>query len=1356
MLSIKIGNEPTAVFPIDAGTVTVGRRKDNHIVLKDRFISSYHAEFRRLSDGTYEIVDRESFNGTFVNGERVTRAKVKAGDNLKIGTIPARLILEEGVVEDAPSVRAPLQLRPPVDFHEGNSPDLKFRSSSPAPELPLSSGNIESRMGNLQAPPSQNSLVRINNLEPPRTSAPPRHEDFEARSAAPQDFMRRDPSDQNFINHEPPKMPLLPLERGNELSHGVSHREGGDRLHQLESELANAKAELAKARHQDPYSDRESHSQAPDAYQNRESRESEPLRREQREFDERTRSAEEELAELRRKHASSQAGRDRVQGQSFEPEKPRGHYELHSQLHGGSGSSLDGRDPELRQELERQGQTQRNLENEKYALNEALTKAREDADRLRQEKSALEARTSEMRHDIENLHHLRAELERARQEIANKNAAISERDAHIAQLATDTESRRYEVTNLGQEVATQTQIISGKEAELNQTRRLLQTREEELQKLREEIAGLYRDFDKLRGEHEQASSAASAQSSRIASLEQQLEERAKAFKEISHRANQDKEALAIREHKIDSLTATIERLEGTIAERDNQLHAAAEEQRSTEGDLVQSNEQIVALNTRISELEEEKKGLESDLVQTKQDADDTVAKVQTTYGDLNLLTETLTAKRMEEEKLSKVLADKEATIRSRELQFEEGCKRQEEHFAKLKAQHEEACKQQDAAFATRKARHEEAVRQQEAEFETLKAQHLEACQQQEEHFANLQEQHEEAWRRQEEKFASLVAQHAEVIEQQDAELAAMKVEYEHAREEQEAELAHRRAQIEEEHREYEAQLSQEKARIEENYRNHLADFAARTAQLEEERKQQEAELATLKYQHEEACKQQEADFAALTTRHEDACRQQEADFKALTARREAEHEEACRELEFQFNEFKAQLDHSRKQLETKFAADTERRDKECRQHEAAITALKTEQEHARQVLQDLQDAAEENRRLSAELEREGQTRHASIEQQVKAEQENLHKIASGLAASERQRADVEESIKGLGRQKDNLETQLEVLGGKLAKLNAEIEAKSELREELNRVEKRARELEKREEKLSTREMRVKERKEIEQAAEQRIREIEKAVREREKVMAQFQTEADERIKEADRALQKRLLELKMAEDRIHMAEQMDSEIASKQKRLDEMNEKLNDYSDSIQQLQGERKTLEANVKKFQSGVNAGPAPLAKAASRTVVPEDVAAAENRLKEIQQKIEECEDYQRILREALRPDQGTVQVLSHQIIKKLDQLEDLIYRYKKNNRGDVVTQLVSLRDSFQDILSDHSVKAFTFAPGTELDKKRRDRVEIVDTQSVSKNGDSSPHIIETLRPGYVVCENGNGSEKVIRKAEVIAANT
>ncbi|MET7617753.1 FHA domain-containing protein [Streptomyces sp. NPDC005408] len=77
--------QPTTVRPLPVRTVRIGRAPDSDLVIDDLVVSRRHAELEAHPDGTYEIVDLGSHNGTYLNGQPVGRAPVLPGDIVGIG-----------------------------------------------------------------------------------------------------------------------------------------------------------------------------------------------------------------------------------------------------------------------------------------------------------------------------------------------------------------------------------------------------------------------------------------------------------------------------------------------------------------------------------------------------------------------------------------------------------------------------------------------------------------------------------------------------------------------------------------------------------------------------------------------------------------------------------------------------------------------------------------------------------------------------------------------------------------------------------------------------------------------------------------------------------------------------------------------------------------------------------------------------------------------------------------------------------------------------------------------------------------------------------------------------------------------
>jgi hypothetical protein len=71
--------------PLTMQRVRLGRYPNNEIVLDHSTVSAYHAEIIQRPDGRHEIIDRESRNGTRVNGALIRNQVLRDGDLITLG-----------------------------------------------------------------------------------------------------------------------------------------------------------------------------------------------------------------------------------------------------------------------------------------------------------------------------------------------------------------------------------------------------------------------------------------------------------------------------------------------------------------------------------------------------------------------------------------------------------------------------------------------------------------------------------------------------------------------------------------------------------------------------------------------------------------------------------------------------------------------------------------------------------------------------------------------------------------------------------------------------------------------------------------------------------------------------------------------------------------------------------------------------------------------------------------------------------------------------------------------------------------------------------------------------------------------
>lgn len=122
--------------------VSIGRLADNALQIEDSSISSRHAEIE-FELGSYHLHDLGSTNGTFVNGEQVTDAVLRHGDEVRFGVVETVFHGEESSTDQP----LPASTSVSAEAAKASERPASFVSSSPIPKNartkdPLAAGLI--------------------------------------------------------------------------------------------------------------------------------------------------------------------------------------------------------------------------------------------------------------------------------------------------------------------------------------------------------------------------------------------------------------------------------------------------------------------------------------------------------------------------------------------------------------------------------------------------------------------------------------------------------------------------------------------------------------------------------------------------------------------------------------------------------------------------------------------------------------------------------------------------------------------------------------------------------------------------------------------------------------------------------------------------------------------------------------------------------------------------------------------------------------------------------------------------------------------------------------------------------------
>ena len=96
--------------------IIIGRSSELDLVLVEDMVSRKHAKIS-TDGGQISIQDLGSTNGTFVNGEKIKKARLNEGDRILVGTSIIKLVSVDQVAAQDPQYEAP----PPRELHEAAS-----------------------------------------------------------------------------------------------------------------------------------------------------------------------------------------------------------------------------------------------------------------------------------------------------------------------------------------------------------------------------------------------------------------------------------------------------------------------------------------------------------------------------------------------------------------------------------------------------------------------------------------------------------------------------------------------------------------------------------------------------------------------------------------------------------------------------------------------------------------------------------------------------------------------------------------------------------------------------------------------------------------------------------------------------------------------------------------------------------------------------------------------------------------------------------------------------------------------------------------------------------------------------------
>ncbi|MDB4962048.1 MAG: domain containing protein, partial [Myxococcales bacterium] len=120
---------------LSLSVIKLGKVPSAHLKLDDETVSRMHAIIEVNGPGDVSIIDLGSTKGTFVNGQKVNKAKLQSGDTIVVGETRIELAIGAGEEEDV-ATSVGMSAAPPAAEVMSSAPRPPVGAPPPAPRAP--------------------------------------------------------------------------------------------------------------------------------------------------------------------------------------------------------------------------------------------------------------------------------------------------------------------------------------------------------------------------------------------------------------------------------------------------------------------------------------------------------------------------------------------------------------------------------------------------------------------------------------------------------------------------------------------------------------------------------------------------------------------------------------------------------------------------------------------------------------------------------------------------------------------------------------------------------------------------------------------------------------------------------------------------------------------------------------------------------------------------------------------------------------------------------------------------------------------------------------------------------------------
>lgn len=1379
--NLNDGNE--FVFDILEERLSIGRDVKNDIVIDNTYISGFHAEFIRQADGGYELVDLKSSNGTFVNGKRIDRARVKGGDKIRFGQLDSRF-----------RERAP----------KGTAPSAEAKPASPSKGQPA---RADGRRGDTESVPARDAVPKVQTSPVEPTKVPLARPDAGGKGpfvAPPPNLpipkpAALDPALQKQAEELREEVAKLKQER--ELLRVENEKEARrrDEVRALEKQIEERKQEAVAAEARIATL-KAAMTVSEEALSKLDSK-----RRDVANLDSQLESTRSELEKVQ---ADIAVATKSLQSVHAEADKLSAERSKHLKDKETATEELGALREQIREMEKKAKEASQTFEESKKVESEKVTGLGTELQKLEEQLGARRGELAQVELTLTNLRQEETRRTEVLQSLKDKEAGLSQMTQTLTETEAKLRGKAEELKTLetrSADLTNKLDDLAARDSQLSNANEALKSVESHKAELTAVIAEMTQERDTLTRELLAATEKGKAQHSLTQTLSLRRETLEKAVQEIeTQKASLDADLAKVREVLRTAELSLIERQkESTAAETKARTLTEQAETTLAKHDALQKElgtlqEQITQAKAELEKVTAEAKTHQksAEEARTAHESSRTQMQgLQSQIGGLETLLASLTSSREEHQQQVGSLESEHRKLTEQitrhHYDITEAEKRQGELRIQIAAQESRLGELGDTEKKV--AEGKAAVIAAQDQLEKIRSE-----------VQPLQTQREEY-----EKLLPGLKADVEIVRTELNTLLRDKQSTVTALEKVQSDRKYAADQVDSLRTELtnlEKLLGDKRNSLEAETKAKLAEANVADARLRELQAKIEAgekrtaELAAIEKQlggvvqsAKDAEKQRLAEERALA----DLMKQQDSlrrDIVKLTddgqtavvyladQTKKAKAEEA-RLMDLASRAQKAQTAlqaAEAKRLEAETSANKIREEeKNLRRQvpllhtelaglQAMLVSLTKEREEASQFVTRLNVTTENSNKKLSDLQQQIsqlEEAHKLREERLMKAQEEVDKEAARLKTAQDATKAAEQALHDLEREVKESRQKADVARTQASGLETELGTRLDRVEKLKMEETRlVREIESQTQEL--------------QANGSVYAELQDKIRHEESRLSEF-THVGGQVLAVGAALA--ALEARQNEAGKSLRDASERELAL-QVKISSLQETLNRESSRVEQVKKERASLEMELAGFAAEAEKKTATLISQESelrkrlsdldtqlhdQTATAErlkselvalndrrsEFAQAEAQLqhwKEIEARLRgqllELEEKHEILRRGLTTEESTVVMFANDLIKRIDLIDALSSRYAGYNGGDVVAQLRTLRHSFEDILLQHGVSEFDVGGGTEVDVDMRKRITVVE----SVPGKNKPRVVETCRSGFIYSRE-DGHELILRKVEV-----